>query len=228
MGAGKPSPDAKSERGRCCPTSWKARSLLFSLQCLSLWPLRPLLSCANSAFTPKALCWLYLGNRLCIFLWLCLRAVYVREKSAYHLCLQPFLIISCIRPPPTICSFFIIILFFSSFPRNSPSWYLIFFLIFLCMGVCPQCVCLLYVYLVVWDSRRGHQTPWDWSHRRLWASLWVPEIDLRPSKGAASTHNLKSVFPTLCATGTADISLYCLLSIWKMLSVVLLWNSLLN
>ena len=47
--------------------------------------------------------------------------------------------------------------------------------------MCAHCV---YV-----DTRRGHQIPWNWSNRQLWASIWVPGNELRSSAKAATAHN---------------------------------------
>lgn len=45
-------------------------------------------------------------------------------------------------------------------------------LYFINMGVFA-CMCTICVELVPVEARRGHQKPWTWNYRRLWATMWV-------------------------------------------------------
>lgn len=50
-------------------------------------------------------------------------------------------------------------------------------------------VCAPLVHLVTLETRKGHQPPWSWSYRSLWASIEVVQIELWSLGRAASAHN---------------------------------------
>lgn len=54
------------------------------------------------------------------------------------------------------------------------------------MGIC---VSVPFVCLVPVEARRGCCTPWNWSYRCLWATLWVLELKLGSSKTSSALNH---------------------------------------
>jgi hypothetical protein len=55
---------------------------------------------------------------------------------------------------------------------------------FACMNACTLCA-----YLGPMEARRGHQMPWNWSYKWLWASMWVMQTKPGSSPRVASELN---------------------------------------
>lgn len=45
------------------------------------------------------------------------------------------------------------------------------------------------------DARGGHQVPWSWNYRPLWASMWMLGLEFRSSVRRASALNHLAISP---------------------------------
>lgn len=59
---------------------------------------------------------------------------------------------------------------------------LLYVYVYECMGLLSACMPTLCVWLVSREAWRGHQIPWDWSYRQLWAIVWMLGIECGSSK----------------------------------------------
>ena len=68
-------------------------------------------------------------------------------------------------------------------------------------------MCVSHVCLVAMDVRRGC-FPWDWSHRCLWATMWMLGMEPRSSVWTVRALNLQVIsLASVCSFLTADS--YC-------------------
>lgn len=61
---------------------------------------------------------------------------------------------------------------------------------FVCMRVCPSCVCLLPV-----EAGEGRRFHWKWSYGWLWTPRWVLRTKARSSTRSTRVPNRNTVFP---------------------------------
>jgi hypothetical protein len=70
--------------------------------------------------------------------------------------------------------------------------YLCASLLLIHMNILPACVCLM-----PREIRGGHQMPWNWSYRWLWAATWVLGTEPKSSAAVASEVNHWAISPAL-------------------------------
>ena len=69
-------------------------------------------------------------------------------------------------------------------------WFLILFYVYGCFACMYVRLCLVHG-----EAWRGHQVPWNWSYRQLWAAMWVLGIEPRPFRRATNTLNCWTISP---------------------------------